>query len=33
MHASASYLREVTGVLAERAVLRAWRNAGGAEAA
>jgi CO/xanthine dehydrogenase FAD-binding subunit len=27
MHASARYLREITGVLAERAVLRAWRNA------
>jgi CO/xanthine dehydrogenase FAD-binding subunit len=28
MHASADYLRQVTGVLTERAVLRAWRNAG-----
>jgi carbon-monoxide dehydrogenase medium subunit len=27
MHASAAYLRHVTGVLVERAVLRAWRNA------
>jgi carbon-monoxide dehydrogenase medium subunit len=27
LHASAGYLRHVTGVLAERAVHRAWRNA------
>jgi CO/xanthine dehydrogenase FAD-binding subunit len=27
LHASAEYLRHVTGVLAERAVHRAWRNA------
>ena len=27
MHASAEYLRHITGVLTERAVLRAWRNA------
>ena len=30
MHASADYLRQLTGVLTERAVLRAWRNATGA---
>ena len=29
MHASADYLRHVTGVLTERAVLRAWRTATG----
>ena len=27
VHASAAYLRHLTGVLVERAVLRAWRNA------
>ena len=27
MHATAAYLRHITGVLAERAVLRAWRDA------
>ena len=27
LHASADYLRHVTGVLAERAVLRAWEDA------
>jgi CO/xanthine dehydrogenase FAD-binding subunit len=27
MHASTEYLRHITGVLSERAVLRAWRNA------
>jgi aerobic carbon-monoxide dehydrogenase medium subunit len=27
IHASAAYLRHLTGVLVERAVLRAWRNA------
>jgi CO/xanthine dehydrogenase FAD-binding subunit len=32
MHASAEYLRHITGVLAERAVLRAWRNANAAAA-
>lgn len=32
VHASAEYLRHLVGVLAERAVLRAWRNAGGAAA-
>jgi CO/xanthine dehydrogenase FAD-binding subunit len=30
VHASAAYLRHLAGVLAERAVLRAWRNATGA---
>jgi CO/xanthine dehydrogenase FAD-binding subunit len=29
MHAGADYLRDLTGVLAERAVLRAWRSAVG----
>jgi carbon-monoxide dehydrogenase medium subunit len=29
MHASADYLRHLTGVLTERAVLRAWRDATG----
>jgi CO/xanthine dehydrogenase FAD-binding subunit len=33
MHASAEYLRHVTGVLTERAVLRAWDGAVEAEAA
>lgn len=33
MHASPEYLRHVTGVLAERAVHRAWRNATEAAAA
>ena len=33
IHASAEYLRHVTGVLAERAVLRAWDRALEAEAA
>jgi CO/xanthine dehydrogenase FAD-binding subunit len=28
LHATASYLRHLTGVLVERALLRAWRNAG-----
>ena len=32
MHASAEYLRHITGVLTERAILRAGRNAGEAEA-
>jgi len=32
MHASGEYLRHITGVLTERAVLRAWRNAAEAEA-
>ncbi len=32
VHASAEYLRHLAGVLAERAVLRAWRNADGAAA-
>ena len=32
MHASPEYLRELTGVLAERAVVRAWRSAVGAAA-
>jgi CO/xanthine dehydrogenase FAD-binding subunit len=30
MHASSEYLRHITGVLTERAVLRAWRAAGSA---
>ena len=33
MHASAEYLRHITGVLTERAVLRAWARAVEAEAA
>ena len=32
MHASSEYLRHITGVLTERAVLRAWRAAGSAAA-
>jgi CO/xanthine dehydrogenase FAD-binding subunit len=32
MHASTEYLRHITGVLSERAVLRAWRNATAAAA-
>jgi carbon-monoxide dehydrogenase medium subunit len=32
VHASAEYLRHLAGVLAERAVLRAWRNATGGAA-
>jgi CO/xanthine dehydrogenase FAD-binding subunit len=32
MHASPEYLRHITGVLTERAVLRAWRAAGSAAA-
>ena len=28
MHASPEYLRHITGVLTERALMRAWRNAG-----
>ena len=32
MHASPEYLRHITGVLTERAVLRAWRAAGTAAA-
>ncbi len=32
VHATAEYLRHLVGVLAERAVLRAWRNAVGAPA-
>jgi CO/xanthine dehydrogenase FAD-binding subunit len=32
MHAGPQYLHHITGVLAERAVLRAWRNAVGAAA-
>jgi aerobic carbon-monoxide dehydrogenase medium subunit len=32
VHASAEYLRHLAGVLAERAILRAWRNATGATA-
>jgi CO/xanthine dehydrogenase FAD-binding subunit len=32
VHASAEYLRHLVGVLAERAVLRAWRNAVGGAA-
>jgi CO/xanthine dehydrogenase FAD-binding subunit len=32
VHASADYLRHLAGVLAERAVLRAWRNVTGAAA-